>query len=123
MRNRRSIPGWRSLASRYCCIMGVDMTWVRSPWSVVRGRGPAWVGILYLTTDHGPRERRQRKAVAFWSAARIAALDFFFLRARQAAEPAERKRKNPNRRLSPHPQMDLERKNPHGKYCWSSNKS
>src|SRR5438309_358597 len=26
MRNSKSIPGWRSLASRYCCIMGVDMS-------------------------------------------------------------------------------------------------
>src|SRR5262245_2483338 len=23
MRNKRSMPGWRSLASRYCCIIGV----------------------------------------------------------------------------------------------------
>src|SRR5205809_3912359 len=25
MRKSNSMPGWRSLASRYCCIMGVDM--------------------------------------------------------------------------------------------------
>src|SRR5262249_3636858 len=45
MRNSSNMPGWRSLASRYCCIIGVsDM--VRGPWSVVGCYGLG-------TTDHG----------------------------------------------------------------------
>src|SRR5262245_37823630 len=61
MRKSSIIPGWRSFASRYCCIMGVDMSDERFSVSItgenpdVEVRNPKQVRITNSPQKHAAR--------------------------------------------------------------------